>query len=186
MKNKILKFALSTMLAVLLATMTAMAADVEYTYIDAGGTTQQHTAKMLDDASDFGENTELGKLDQPTWYIVTGSISLNSMLSIRDNVHLILADNAELSVNGGNYFGCYISGSLTLYSQSYGDDMGKMTVEGEDGFCTNNALTINGGFVTAQGASGRPAIYGNFTFNGGKLVANTGKVGKCYHRLQFA
>ena len=179
MKNKILKFAFSTMLAVLLATMTAAAQDVFdkvlFMFLDENGATKYAEATELKTAADFGESPELGESGQTTWYIVKGSISLNKTMDIYGDVHLILEDGAELSVNGGNSYGCYIFGSLTLYSQSYGDDMGKLTVKGDDGFLINNALTINGGFVTAQGANdGRIDIYGDFTFNGGKLVANTG------------
>ena len=164
------------MLAVLLATMTAMAQDeVKYKYLDAEGKEQQHTATVLTPETNFGDDPELGEDDETTWYIVTGNISLSKRLYISGNVHLILADDTELSVVAGFGYGCYISGSLTVYSQGYDDHMGKLTIESnETAIDTNNDLTINGGFVTAEASI--YDIYGDFTFNGGKLVANSEKI----------
>lgn len=90
-------------------------------YIDANGNAQTcASAAEIDDSS----NKLTGG-----WYVVSGSVPVDSFITVTGDVHLILADGASvtvpdcLCVNSGN--------SLTIYGQAGGT--GRLTVNGDMG-----------------------------------------------------
>lgn len=109
--------------------------------------------------------------DTPTlgdgWYMVANNLEVDKKVTCTGDVNLILCDNTEvefqkgLIVNNGN--------SLNIYSQSYGDDMGKLAATGTDknvagiGGIPNmicGHITIHGGDITATGGEDAAGIGG--------------------------
>ena len=128
------------------------------------------------------------------WYVVTGTVTLDDRVEVSDSVNLILADGAVLNATKG--IGVTAGNSLTIYGQSEGT--GKLTAEayqvynsaaigGTDdkdqnrNLCAHGDITINGGDITATGASagiggGESATgtSGTITINGGTVKATGG------------
>ncbi len=86
------------------------------------------------------------------WYVVHGDVTINGQVTVSGDVHLILADYANLTVNGGIFV--KKGNHLHLYAQSTGADMGTLTAESQK---EGNA-GIGGG--QSQGASGI-AVHGD-------------------------
>ena len=129
------------------------------------------------------------------WYVVNGTITIGSLVTVSGTVHLILADNASLTVNGG--IKVAEGNSFSVYAQSVGKNMGTLTATGEDnvaGIGGDNAaetddenqkagtITINGGTVEATGGAyaagiggGRWQAAGTITINGGNVTAISGQ-----------
>lgn len=134
------------------------------------------------------------------WYLATGDVTIGSRVAVSGDVHLILADDCELTVTGG--IQVHEGNSLTIYAQSTeADTMGVLiadaTTTGGAGIGSNRGsksgtITINGGNVTATGGStsfdagglgqqtsggagigsgGGKAESGQITINGGNVVA---------------
>ena len=121
------------------------------------------------------------------WYVVDSNVTIGRV-TVSGDVHLILTDGCNLTVNGG----IDVSGSnaLTIYGQSGGT--GSLEATGsEDNAGIGNGLrgdggsiTINGGSITANGGwggagigSGRYGSGGSITINGGSITANGGEGG---------
>ena len=156
-------------------------------YLDENGAEQTVVCDGTITAGNIGSYTTL----TAGWYLVKGTITAGSRITISGDVHLILEDNSDFTVNGG--IQVQDSNALTVYAQSVDDTtMGKLTVENVD---TDNAgigggyggavgnITINGGIVVATGGSGSSGIgggnYGSggtITINGGTVTANGGTV----------
>ena len=154
-------------------------------YLAANG--QERTANGVIEVTDASATLSAG------WYVVKGTDVQTGGLVCNGDVHLILADGAKLTATGGTRkAGIQVSGegnSLTIYAQSTGDQMGKLTATsgqqaagiggGYEG--TGSNITINGGTVTATGGSYAAGIGGGFqgsgsniTINGGEVTANGG------------
>lgn len=98
-----------------------------------------------------------------SWYVVDSNVTIDSRVTVRGDVELILKDGANLTVNGGiDVSGT--SNSFTIYAQSTDESkMGSLTATaadktgnagiGSSGGQTAGAITINGGKVTAAGGS---------------------------------
>ena len=106
------------------------------------------------------------------WYVVENSntdpnsnggvdLLIDGYINAHGDVHLILADGAEMKVTGG--FGLY-EGNLTVYGQVNGT--GALNVSSSIWGYYN--LTINGGRVTAEGG----IRAGIFSINGGYVKAD--------------
>ncbi len=112
--------------------------------------------------------TEINSENLPTtwndgWYVVGGTVEIDSRVTVTGDVKLILKDGANLTVNGGiDVSGT--SNSFTVYAQSTDESqMGSLTATAADGTGnagigssggqTAGAITINGGKVTAAGGS---------------------------------
>ena len=117
------------------------------------------------------------------WYVVENSntdpnsnggvdLLIDGYINAHGDVHLILADGAEMKVTGG--FGLY-EGNLTVYGQVNGT--GALNVSSSIWGYYN--LTINGGRVTAEGG----VHAGMVTINGGYVMADkTSLIGiECYN-----
>ena len=139
------------------------------TYLDANGTEQTVSdATILD-----GTQTTLNA----GWYVVNSDLTINSVVTINGEVHLILADGAKLTINGYQNYGIYGDeglDKLNIYCQS--NQSGELVVTGATGYdaiWVSGGITINGGNITTN--SNTYGIYTNkeLTINGGKITDNS-------------
>ena len=145
-------------------------------YIDENGEPQTHNAIALD-----GTESSLAA----GWYFVGKDVTYSNGITLGGNVTLILADNCQMNVGKSTerIDGIGIDGSskrsLTITSESLGDDMGHLSVytTGEMGYgIFASALTINGGNITADtDGNTAPALCSDddLTINGGTVSATT-------------
>ena len=100
------------------------------------------------------------------WYVATGETTISERVVVTGNVHIILADGAHLTallgitVSPGN--------SLTIYSQSMGDSMGRLTS------LPSGSSHAGAGIGGAAGAVGAPGHAGTIIINGGLITARNG------------
>jgi len=144
-------------------------------YIDADGTNQTTGTDYLyvtSDMTTWGQQAEAGQSAIPTWYVVSGNVTLANTVTVSGDVRLILKDGAELTAsNIGEGQG---TNALTIYGQSEGT--GKLiTTTNAPGIAAignmSISLTVNGGAVEATSENG-PAIFASsFTVNGGTVTA---------------
>ncbi|PWM41423.1 MAG: hypothetical protein DBX51_03230 [Clostridiales bacterium] len=120
------------------------------------------------------------------WYVVNSNVTIGSRVTVSGEVHLILADGASLTANGG--INVAESNSFSVYAQSVGKNMGTLTVTGgsygagiggrngdRNGSSCGN-ITINGGSVAATGGDEAAGIGGGVFGSGGKITINGGNV----------
>ena len=125
------------------------------------------------------------------WYVVNSPVTIDSRVSVSGEVHLILADGASLTANGG--INVAENNSFTVYAQSVEKNMGTLTATGggygagiggrngdRNGSSCGN-ITIHGGSVAATGGDeaagiggGKGGSGGNITINGGNVTATSG------------
>lgn len=112
-------------------------------------------------------------------------------VTVSGDVHLILANDAKLTVNGG--ISVNAGNSLTVYAQPAENDKttGSLTVEnveegnagiGGDVQQSGDTITINGGEITATGGTSGSGIGslgagGTIEINGGDITATGGNLG---------
>ncbi len=147
-------------------------------YIDADGTEKIcPSADLIADSSSF---VYLGSDDgNDYWYTVNGNVTVDGMMGIGSNVHLILEDGCSLTVKGGTVLD-YESG-LTVYGQSRGTGVLRSTeIDGYGagiGSWDISYITINGGIIYAEGSFGTSGMGGtdcDVTVNGGTVYASSG------------
>ena len=164
-----------TLLVMLLTTATAWAED-NVPYFDptapVGQQSKTHNGVTVLTGSEItSEESSL----QEGWYIVKGNVNYNNILHFKGDTHLILADEAHLTISSdGSGIAVNESGiesNLTIYAQSTGNKKGKVTIEAGTGIWVwNGSLTINGGDIIANGyASGIDITYGGIIINGGTI-----------------
>lgn len=160
-----------TLVLMLLTTATAWAQG-SHDYIDENGNPNSHGAVVLTSSNSMAT---IGTEGEMTWYVVTGNINYDDMLTIKGDVHLILYDGKTMTVDGVyNYHnGISLEGTLTIYGQTNGT--GTLNVNGyyygiytEDKGCD---LTICGGTVNVNGYYGIYAESCNLTISGGTVTA---------------
>lgn len=145
----------------------AIAEGVSYcTYEDGSWTTKN----ISNAASVTSSDTEWGVNDSGEhWYVVSGTVNISGYVTVTGNVHLILTDSCELTINGirsGD------NSSLTIYAQSKGGEMGRLTVQNpgnDNAGIVCHSFTMNGGNVSATGANGYVVRHLNayFPYSGG-------------------
>ncbi len=116
------------------------------------------------------------------WYVVNGAVTIDGTVTVSSEVHLILADNASLTANGG--INVAENNSFTVYAQSVGENMGTLTAtgsqSGEAGIGGNwenaGTITINGGTVKATGGEHAAGIGGGNGKNAGTITINGGSI----------
>lgn len=117
------------------------------------------------------------------WYVAQGDITIGSQdtpqrVAVSGEVHLILADGCNLTVNGG--IEVEDPNSLTIYAQSTGSSMGTLIVQNVDaynaGIGGGGTIIINGGEVDATGGWYGAGIGGGFKNGGGEITISGGKV----------
>ena len=129
--------------------VTALAATVEnITYLDENGT--QKTAASATQVTNSDTEWTDG------WYVAQSNITIDGTVTISGNVHLILENGCNLTVNGGILL---TQGSnMYIYAQSTEKEtMGSLTANGTDaGIKEANygtpTLTITGGKISASGS----------------------------------
>ena len=150
-------------------------------YLDANG--EPRTAESVTAVTTGDTTWNVG------WYVVNSVLAIESRVTVSGDVCLILADNAELTVNGG--INVANGNSLTIYAQSTGDAMGVLSATGGEsqagiggGYGAGGTITINGGVVTATAIDGGAGIgagesgaAGTITINGGVVTATGGDAG---------
>ena len=153
------------------------------TYLDENGSEQTADNVTVVDSS----MTEW----QSGWYVVNSNITIDNRVTVSGDVHLILADGASLTVNGG--IGVAEGNVFSLYAQSVGGNMGTLTatssqfgeagIGGKPGNSGGN-ITICGGSIEATSRKNEAGIGGgsegsggSVTISGGNVTATGGKYG---------
>lgn len=203
MKRKVLSLAMIAALCLTMLPTAGWAADVPVEYIDFDENGVQITEpRSCDQYSLVTENnTEWNASDENNgWYVVSGEVTIGKKeapqrVTVSGDVHLILANDAKLTVNGG--ISVNAGNSLTVYAQPAENDKttGSLTVEnveegnagiGGDVQQSGDTITINGGEITATGGTSGSGIGGGskingsggtITINGGEITANGGDNG---------
>lgn len=168
MKKRLLAGFMACALVLSLLPTAAFAADgdVSYRTCDPDGTNWQTGTKAS------GEYTAVTADDTEWtsgWYVASGGVTIDRRVTVTGDVHLILEDNCNLTVNGG--IGVNEGNSITIYAQSEGGSMGELTANG-----TNGAYNIG----ASAGIGGDGGIYvqgktaGTITIYGGRVTANGG------------
>src|SRR5574344_159218 len=118
------------------------------------------------------------------WYVVNSNENVSGSITISGTVNLILCDGYTLTVTDG--IRCLEGSTLNIYGQSNNTGTLKASATtqevsgiGGEGNQIPDAITINGGTVTAQGALLGAGIGGSYTINhitinGGKVTATGG------------
>ena len=151
-----------------------------------------HTAKTIPDnvqianVCDIEGSTEDYVLSgNDYWFIAegTGATPLCGLTCSGSNVHLILCDDAEYRIYGGFFVNEHTT--LHVYSQSYGDRMGKLICIGDnsqpgigpkhdDSFAGN--IDIHGGDIRATGGDYGAGIGGCEDRSSGTITIWDGKI----------
>ncbi len=167
---------LALFVALCLALFGASAAWAEggepVSYIDADGSTKTATATPM-----MGDETVL----PGGWYVARGTLSYDQTIRFTGDAHLILADGASMTVNGGTYSALYAADrhSLTLYGQVGQNGRLIAVSDNNHAIAAEGAVTINGGDIEAtSGGTGNFAIMSStsgLTVNGGSVTAHGGQ-----------
>lgn len=119
------------------------------------------------------------------WYVVDGSVTIGSRVTVTGDVKLILKNGASLTVNGG--INVSQGNALTIYAQSTDEStMGILTATaanktnnagiGGNSQQTSGSITINGGKIVAMGDSSGAGIGGGYWGAGGTTAIHGGVV----------
>jgi len=159
-------------------------------YIDENGTTQ--TATNVTAISSNVTTLSTG------WYLMRGTFTNSGTITVSGDVHLILEDGSNVTVNGSsNNAGINVSAgnSLSIYAQSADASiMGKLTATGGNGSggagigsgpqASGGIINISGGTVTAtgggdgagigSGGGGYGSDCGTINISGGTVTATSG------------
>ena len=188
MKKRLFSIVLSLCMVLALMSQMAFADTVTgITYLDASGAQQ-----TCDNATAVTEDdTTWGTDNETTWYVAQGDVTIESRVTVTGDVHLILADGCNLTVNGGIYVSSWTASKLTIYGQENGT--GELYAYASSGsdfagiggnkepYGTSGEITINGGNITAVGDGIGAGIGGGdmggfecITINGGTVTATGG------------
>lgn len=195
MKRKVLSLAMIAALFLTMLPTAGWAADAPVEYIDFDENGVQITEpRSCDQYSLVTENnTEWNASDENNgWYVVSGEVTIGKKeapqrVTVSGDVHLILANDAKLTVNGG--ISVNAGNSLTVYAQPAEKDetMGSLIVQnveqnnagiGGGSSSSGGTITINGGEITATGGTGGAGIGGGSKINGsgGTITINGGTI----------
>ena len=195
MKRKVLSLAMIAALCLTMLPTAGWAADAPVEYIDFDENGVQITEpRSCDQYSLVTENnTEWNASDENNgWYVVSGEVTIGKKeapqrVTVSGDVHLILANDAKLTVNGG--ISVNAGDSLTVYAQPAENDKttGSLTVEnveegnagiGGDVQQSGDTITINGGEITATGGTSGSGIGGGSKINGsgGTITIHGGEI----------
>jgi len=153
----------------------AFAATAEVSYYDRNtGNTQSVSAEVVTNGSTAWNGTT-------KWYVVKDNITINTRITVTGDVHLILADGANLNAEKG--IEVSDGNSLTIYGQS-AVGTGMLTAKGKNhdagiGSSRNKAggtITITGGKVIASSEQGGAGIGGGLEGAGGTITITGGTV----------
>ena len=119
------------------------------TYVDADDrrkTKDAGTVYILD-----GLEGTLGQSDADTWYLANSNVTYTSGLTLKGNVHLILADGKTMTVTNTSGTAISGTGNFAIYARDFESyNYGSLVVTGSThGICCSGNVTINGGKVEA-------------------------------------
>ena len=193
MKRKVLSLAMIAALCLTMLPTAGWAADapVEYIDFDKDGVQITEPGNCENYISVTQDATEWNASDENNgWYVVSGEVTIGTKeapqrVTVSGDVHLILANDAKLTVNGG--ISVNAGNSLTVYAQPAENDKttGSLTVEnveegnagiGGDVQQSGDTITINGGSVTATGGLFGAGIGGGDNGSGGMIEINGGEI----------
>ena len=191
MKKRLFSIVLSLCMVLALMSQMAFADTVTgITYLDASGAQQ-----TCDNATAVTEDdTTWGTDNETTWYVAQGDVTIESRVTVTGDVHLILADGCNLTVNGGIYVSSWTASKLTIYGQENGTGELYAYASSDSDYAgiggnifpygTSGEITINGGNITAVGDGIGAGIGGGdmggfecITINGGTVTATGGNNG---------
>lgn len=150
---------------------------------DAGRKQEPKISRLVTD------NMELLSSEVSGWYVVARDTVMDKTIVINGDVNLILCDKTTFNTRYG--IAINAGSSLTIWAQSMGDSVGRITADLAAGGTTDNVgragigfkaggqtgkLTINGGRITAKGFMGGAGIGGNSVQAGGDVTINGGTV----------
>jgi len=145
-------------------------------YIDANGE-QQIVNSVTAISSDGGEITL-----NTGWYIMQGTFTNSGRITINGTVNLILANGSNVTVNAGTNWGAdgaaginvSVGNSFSIYAQSTGNNIGKLTVTGNCRSGYGGAGIGGNGIFGEYGTSGSidasTTSAGTLTLNGNAIV----------------
>ena len=152
------------------------------TYIDENGVAQTRLSASVTSITSSTTQMSGG------WYYISGNVTVSSRITVSGEVHLILEDGCNLTVDKG--INVPSGDKLTIYAQSKGGNMGKLKATGSNGgdgvgdtkggIGGDAGIGGNGGAGAARnsktsGNSGSNA--GTITVNGGEVTATGGNGG---------
>ncbi|MFR4784539.1 MAG: hypothetical protein ACLUAR_18090 [Pilosibacter sp.] len=156
--------------------MVNLLAENGVSYLDKDGSKQTAENVIVVDGSTTAWNGG--------WYVVNSNVTIDNRVTVSGEVHLILADNASLTVNRG--INVAEGNSFSVYAQSVGENMGTLTATGQDDAsiagigsevgASCGTITINGGNVTASGGENAAGIGGSQGGSGGTITIHGGNV----------
>ena len=191
MKRKVLSLAMIAALCLTMLPTAGWAANDPVAYIDF----DENGVQKIESCEKYSlvteNNTEWNASDENNgWYVVSSDVTIGTeeapqRVTVGGDVHLILTNNAKLTVNGG--ISVNAGNSLTIYAQPAEKDktMGSLTVEnvevdnagiGGDDEKDGGTITINGGSVTATGGLFGAGIGGGDNGSGGMIEINGGEI----------
>jgi hypothetical protein len=148
------------LLCMVYSAATIGAVTAQKSYIDENGASLTATTTAL-----TGAETAL----TTGWYSISGTLTFTSRLVIQGDVTIILEDGCDAAVNGG--ISVNNGNSLTVYAQSDGVVMGKLTATAAD---TGSGIGANAGIGGDGNEDNDGLNCGTVVINGGYIVAYAG------------
>lgn len=105
------------------------------------------------------------------WYVASGNITISSRVTVTGDVKLILADETNLTVNGGIYVGG--GNSFSVYGESAPVWKEDQTID-ESETTTGKLMVENVGDYMAGIGGNHVTTTGNVTINGGRISVSAG------------
>ena len=188
---------LALALCVGLLPTAALAAEEGVTYIEYSW--NEDTQELSSKTESTSEYTVISESDAPTtwgetgqtkWYVVQDNVTISTRVTVTGDVHLILADNCTLTVNGGiqvadndNVPQTPSPNSLTIYGQTAGT--GTLVAKANTTGCAGigggsggdgGTITIYGGTVSATSSNTGAGIGGGSRGDGSTITIYGGTV----------
>lgn len=110
------------------------------------------------------DTTSWGTADSETWYAVVSTVEISERVTVSGDVHLILADGASLTIDGGIHLPK--DNSLAIYGQT--KSTGKLVAN------SNNSTNSNGSIVDAVIGGNTGETAGDITIHGGNIESKGG------------
>ena len=194
-----LSLALTFALILAMPCVTSVWAGGSVEYLVGTWSEEENKVTWTTESKAESDYTEITSDNPPTtwnngWYVAEGEVTIGTedspqRVTVTGDVHLILKDGCNLTVNGGIQVAQ--RDSLTIYAQSKDDDglptasTGRLTAQnvasnnagiGGNDRETGGAITIHGGTVMANGGNTGAGIGGGFGASGGTTKIYGGTV----------
>ena len=183
MKKRLFSIITALALCLTLLPATALAA-TNVTYYDWNSSTKKLEAKTCSSATEVtGSETDTaitwGQDGQDTWYVVNSNVTIGktdsddtfACITVKGNVHLILADGCNLTIKG-NIQVMKDVGTLTIYGQSAGT--GELNVENSS---SKSSSSYYDAAIGGQRLEKSVSEAGSITIHGGTINATSNGYG---------